>query len=543
MLPSHSFNSPGGRWHHARTRAYGLLKKTLASRTLRLVLALVLALRLTFVLLFVQPSRFALWNGVSVQRRLPGVTGREGSRGPGPPKHYLPAKRGDPTPLCLVTTWENGQLPAYVRTSLDTFGASSHSHHHHHASSVSASSPFAEMYVFLPPSMGGGVAALEALYGGKRNSWPRNVHAVDIGSVHPVWRETGWRGFVADNMCRLYGVGLESGECQELTMAIGRKFDNGGYPLVQLRAVYGELFAPWINPTRCSAWAWADLDTLWGDLTSLLNTPLVTKHSDVFTLSFGDDERVYTRGQLTGFNQNRNARVNTVWRGCTELQDVAHATAFFDTEGWTALDEGSATNAVIQANLTLTVLPLQEAEYDIALVRYEHGVLLSCQSAKKDRGGSDSRVLPYTYARTRGAANCRTSSNGDEIIITVRHYADVTWCVARGKLWDRASWWVQVIRDAGNDNDGAASWRYPLPAPLDPRDIPPATENTPQVWVLEAAVFHMQHLKKRLSTVEHPLVGIGPEELRSGRAAVEVYYDIEGEGMEQDAVLRVVAEA
>ncbi|KAJ3148135.1 hypothetical protein HDU89_004982 [Geranomyces variabilis] len=406
-----------------------------------------------------------------------------------------------------------------------------------------------------------GVPALEALYGGKRNSWPQNVHAVDIGSVHPVWRETGWRGFVADIMCTLYGVGLESGECQELTMAIGRKFDNGGYPLVQLRAAYGELFAPWINPTRCSAWAWADVDTLWGDLTSLLNTPLVTQNSDVFTLSFGDDERVYTRGQLTGFNQNRNTRVNTVWRGCTELRDVPHATAFFNTEGWTALDEGSATNAVIQANLTLTVLPLQEAEYDIALVRYEHGVLLSCQSAKKDRG-EVTRAYCRTLMRERVArliaerrTVTRSSSPFDitpvESVPLVLYRptdwnhtcatwlpVDVTWCVARGKLWDRASWWVQVIRNSGND---AASWRYPLPAPLDPRDVP-ATENTPQVWVLEAAVFHMQHLKKRLSTVEHPL-GIGPEELRNGRAAVEVYYDVEGEGVKQDAVLRVVAEA
>ncbi|KAJ3145293.1 hypothetical protein HDU86_001102 [Geranomyces michiganensis] len=510
---------------------------------------------------------------------LPGVSGRQSTANT---LEHFPAQ---PAPLCLVVAWQQGdRLPAYVRTSLDTFGGATA------ASAAKGSASFAELYLFLPPSMS--VKTLEDLYGGRRD-WPSNVYAVDIGDVDPAWRRYGWLGFITDNLYRLYA---QSGHLRsetrsrtlsswlfpwrvrnELRTAVDKSLRNNGNPLVQLRPVYGDLFAPWINSRRCSTWAWADLDTLWGDLPGLVNAPLLLSDSDVFTISFGDENRVYTRGQFTAFNHAQTPAVDAAWRRCSDLANMERAIAFFEREGWAALDEGCSANAVISSGLRFTVVPIQEPD-GAALMRFDRGVLLACRIADRARLGAASRaacrdamrartdalvgetreprVSPFAGKASETQALELTQPPDWESSCAGWLPASETWCVADGRLWDRSAWWVQRVNSAPSPVSAAAgakgtlstsksiSQRHAYPPPLDPRKfmvVPPGQAKL-ELEVYEVAVMHMQGWKRRLLPTQ--FTNLDALDLAAGRAVVEVYEDGEGSGEGEEesrgVVLRVV---
>jgi hypothetical protein len=68
-----------------------------------------------------------------------------------------------------------------------------------------------------------------------------------------------------------------------------------------------------------SHWAYADMDTLLGRLPMMI-TPRHLNRFDVITVSFGDNNRLYMRGQLTILRNNE--KVNSLWMQCEHLLHV-----------------------------------------------------------------------------------------------------------------------------------------------------------------------------------------------------------------------------
>ena len=65
-----------------------------------------------------------------------------------------------------------------------------------------------------------------------------------------------------------------------------------------------------------SHWAYADLDTILGRV-HLLTPKQILRDYDIVTIAFGDNYRLYMRGQLT-IHRN-NEYVNNLWRSCPHL--------------------------------------------------------------------------------------------------------------------------------------------------------------------------------------------------------------------------------
>ena len=83
------------------------------------------------------------------------------------------------------------------------------------------------------------------------------------------------------------------------------------YYLVEFKVAIGHIFAEYLTPY--SHWAFGDLDMLMGDLVAWTEPEELSMY-DIFTYSFGDQFRMYTRGQWT---VHRNIeRVNTMYRNC-----------------------------------------------------------------------------------------------------------------------------------------------------------------------------------------------------------------------------------
>jgi hypothetical protein len=89
------------------------------------------------------------------------------------------------------------------------------------------------------------------------------------------------------------------------------------YALVEFKPALGHIFAPYIE--GYSHWGYSDLDMLFGDLGRWIS-PDEMKDFDIVTYGFGDQHRLYMRGQLT-FHKN-TPKINQLWRKCDYLSDI-----------------------------------------------------------------------------------------------------------------------------------------------------------------------------------------------------------------------------
>jgi len=85
------------------------------------------------------------------------------------------------------------------------------------------------------------------------------------------------------------------------------------YGLVEFKPALGHLFAP----STHSHWAYADLDMVWGNLGDFVD---LTEDWDITTFGYGDQYRLYMRGQLTV--HRNNDKVNLLWRSCDYLSKM-----------------------------------------------------------------------------------------------------------------------------------------------------------------------------------------------------------------------------
>lgn len=101
------------------------------------------------------------------------------------------------------------------------------------------------------------------------------------------------------------------------------------YVLVEFKPCLGILFADYIE--SYSHWALADLDVLIGSMHKLIDHQILNEY-DIYTSSFGDNSRLYLRGQLTV--HKNNAYVNNVWRNCRHLTDLNDRLNLFAESGF-----------------------------------------------------------------------------------------------------------------------------------------------------------------------------------------------------------------
>lgn len=88
-------------------------------------------------------------------------------------------------------------------------------------------------------------------------------------------------------------------------------------PLFTARGIFGQIFEPWINPSKCASWGWTDLDVVFGDISGFIKGNPLVHATDIYTVAAMDWTGLYTRGQLTIHNQRRRPKaVNSAWRQC-----------------------------------------------------------------------------------------------------------------------------------------------------------------------------------------------------------------------------------
>ena len=89
------------------------------------------------------------------------------------------------------------------------------------------------------------------------------------------------------------------------------------YVLVEFKPALGHIFAEFLK--GYSHWGYSDLDILFGDLERWI-TPDELNDFDIVTYGFGDQDRIYLRGQFT-FHKNEE-KINQLWRSCHYLSDM-----------------------------------------------------------------------------------------------------------------------------------------------------------------------------------------------------------------------------
>ena len=116
----------------------------------------------------------------------------------------------------------------------------------------------------------------------------------------------------------LLDVMEDSKQKDRVDVSLVRKlFTLQPYMMVELKPCFGFLFKDILTPY--SHWAYADVDQLIGRLQNLI--PLSSlKQYDIVTTSFGDNYRMYIRGQLS-IHRN-DPFVNNLWRSCSHLSHI-----------------------------------------------------------------------------------------------------------------------------------------------------------------------------------------------------------------------------
>ena len=134
---------------------------------------------------------------------------------------------------------------------------------------------------------------------------PENVYFINMEST---------RGLAE----RLVRVAPESRRSDSsLTAMLTQLLQHYPYILVEFKPALGYIFQQEIK--GYSHWAYSDLDMAFGDLPRWITQDELNDF-DIVTYGYGDQERVYLRGQFT-IHKNTD-RVNQLWRGCDYLSNM-----------------------------------------------------------------------------------------------------------------------------------------------------------------------------------------------------------------------------
>lgn len=102
-----------------------------------------------------------------------------------------------------------------------------------------------------------------------------------------------------------------------LLSSFEKSFDPWPYAFVEFKPCLGQLFEEYIS--HYSHWGYADLDLFPGNLDKFITSDLLDSF-DIYTSSFGDQNRLYLRGQLTIFKKNHDTI--HLWQKCNRLFEM-----------------------------------------------------------------------------------------------------------------------------------------------------------------------------------------------------------------------------
>jgi hypothetical protein len=104
------------------------------------------------------------------------------------------------------------------------------------------------------------------------------------------------------------------GSKDKLVKILGKHIIKYPYVLVEFKPALGHIFAEYLE--GYSHWGYSDMDILFGDLPRWI-TEEELNDFDIVTYGFGDQNRLYLRGQFT-FHKNKGV-INQLWRSCDYL--------------------------------------------------------------------------------------------------------------------------------------------------------------------------------------------------------------------------------
>lgn len=162
-----------------------------------------------------------------------------------------------------------------------------------------------------------------------------------------------------DDLCHRLTM-LDSSLNGEINM-IKTLFKVWPYAFVEFKPCLGTLFADYLD--GYSHWGYADVDQLFGKFDYLISKQLLSEY-DVYTASFGDNFRLYMRGQFAIYRNNDV--VNNIWRQCAPYTQLADRLKFFVNSGAKHWYFESAEGCISQAVVTTPGLKLYSASSQIS---------------------------------------------------------------------------------------------------------------------------------------------------------------------------------
>jgi hypothetical protein len=189
---------------------------------------------------------------------------------------------------------------------------------------------------------------------------------------------------------------------KELLNMVASYIEVNPYGLVEYKPALGHIFHEFLTPY--SHWGYSDIDILFGDLGRWI-TPDEWTDYDIVTYTFGDQHRLYLRGQFT-FHRNDPTGVNQIWRKCDYLtgMDERFAKLVQGSAGYHVESAEGCYSAAVMDRTDLKVKFAVKAWTDIYTddAAYSHGVFLSrsfatgrqvLYKADKDRMEKSGKVL------------------------------------------------------------------------------------------------------------------------------------------------------
>ena len=104
----------------------------------------------------------------------------------------------------------------------------------------------------------------------------------------------------------------------ELLRVLMKHIERYPYVLVEFKSALGHIFADYIS--EYTHWGYSDLDVVFGDLPRWITNDELHDF-DIVTYSYGDQNRIYLRGQWT-FHKNKKYTINQIWRECSFLSQI-----------------------------------------------------------------------------------------------------------------------------------------------------------------------------------------------------------------------------
>lgn len=193
----------------------------------------------------------------------------------------------------------------------------------------------------------------------------------------------------------------------KLNSMLSRQIINLPYILVEYKPAFGHIFADYLK--GYSHWGYSDLDVVFGDLNRWITDDEWNDY-DIVTYGFGDQDKLYLRGQFT-FHRNDAAYINQLWRGCKYLSEMDVRYAHPDKLKFESA-EGCYSQAVIKkedVRVKYAVKAFSDVSENSPI--YAHGMYLSL--------GSDSGVS-YTSSAEYNAKSvlytAETIESGDKLL-------------------------------------------------------------------------------------------------------------------------------